>query len=116
MLPTKVSEMANEGTSNTPSNGIPVLVVSNTISESHGEKPKKFNGVMGTTILFYLTTFFKEDALALEKNKTDKQVVVAIDVWKHANFLCRNYILNSLDNTLYNVYVPNRLLGNYGNP
>ena len=26
--------------------------------------------------------------------------------WKHSDFLCRNYILNGLDNMLYNVYSP----------
>ena len=32
------------------------------------------------------------------------QVVAAMEAWKHADFLCRNYLLNGLDNTLYNVY------------
>ncbi|XP_040367275.1 uncharacterized protein LOC121050607 [Rosa chinensis] len=27
-----------------------------------------------------------------------------IDAWKHCEFLCRNYILNGLDDTLYDVY------------
>ncbi|KAL0346429.1 UNVERIFIED_CONTAM: hypothetical protein Scaly_1658900 [Sesamum calycinum] len=27
-----------------------------------------------------------------------------MDQWGHGNFLCRNYILNSLSDTLYNVY------------
>ena len=36
----------------------------------------------------------------------DRQVVVAVDAWKHFDFLCKNYILNGLDNTLYNVYSP----------
>ena len=27
-----------------------------------------------------------------------------MEAWKHANFLCHNYLLNGLDNTLYNVY------------
>ena len=27
-----------------------------------------------------------------------------VDAWKHSDFLCKNYILNGLDNTLYNVY------------
>ncbi|KAK3032268.1 hypothetical protein RJ639_037442 [Escallonia herrerae] len=29
-----------------------------------------------------------------------------MDAWKHSNFLCKNYILNGLDNALYNVYSP----------
>ena len=60
-------------------------------------------------MLFYLTTlnlekFLYENAPNLKENKTDRQVVAAVEAWKHANFLCINYILNGLDNTLYNVY------------
>ena len=60
-------------------------------------------------MLFYLTTlnlihFLREDAPALKENETDKQVVATVEAWKHVDFLCRNYILNGLDNTLYNVY------------
>ena len=60
-------------------------------------------------MLFYLTTlnlakFLYEDAPTLNENESDKQVVAAIDAWKHVDFLCKNYILNGLDNTLYNVY------------
>ena len=39
-------------------------------------------------------------------HKANRQVVVAVDAWKHSDFLCKNYILNGLDNTLYNVYSP----------
>ena len=60
-------------------------------------------------MLFYLTTlnltsFLREDAPALKENETDKQLVATVEAWKHADFLCRNYILNGLDNTLYNLY------------
>ncbi|XXG65134.1 hypothetical protein AAC387_Pa05g2914 [Persea americana] len=60
-------------------------------------------------MLFFLTTlnlarFLHEEAHALKEDETDKQIVVAVETWKHADFLCRNYILNGLDNTLYNVY------------
>ena len=80
---------------------------------SHGEKPKKFNRTefkrWQQKMLFYLTTlnlarFLQEDAPTLKENETDRQVVVAVEVWKHADFLCRNYLLNGLDNTLYNAY------------
>ena len=27
-----------------------------------------------------------------------------MDAWNHSDFLCRNYVLNGLENTLYNVY------------
>jgi hypothetical protein len=64
---------------------------------------------MATKDAFYLTTlnlakFLYEDATTLNENESDRQVVAAIDAWKHADFLCKNYILNGLDNTLYNVY------------
>ena len=60
-------------------------------------------------MLFYLTTlnlscFLQENAPALKENETDRQVVVVVEAWKHADFLCCNYLLNGLDNTLYNVY------------
>ena len=80
---------------------------------SHGEKPEMFNGTYFNRwqqkMLFYLTTlnltrFLRKDAPALKENETDKQVVTAVEAWNHVDFLCRNYILNGLDNTLYNVY------------
>ena len=37
---------------------------------------------------------------------SDREIVVVVDGWKHANFLCRTYIFNELDNTLYNLYSP----------
>ena len=62
-------------------------------------------------MLLYLTTlnldrFLHEDAPAFIEGKCDRQVVAAVDAWKHSDFLCRNYILNGLDNMLYNVYSP----------
>ena len=80
---------------------------------SHGEKLEKFNGTefkrWQQKMLFYLTTlnlarFLQEDAPALKENETDRQVVTTVEAWKHADFLCRNYLLNGLNNTLYNVY------------
>ena len=60
-------------------------------------------------MLFYLTTlnltkFLYEDAPNLKENEIDRQVVVVVDAWKHADFLCKNYILYGLVSTLYNVY------------
>ncbi|KAL7208773.1 hypothetical protein ACSBR1_030495 [Camellia fascicularis] len=82
---------------------------------NHVEKPEKFLGtdfkIWQQKMLFYLTTlnlarFLHENALTLNEDETDRQVVTAVDVWKHADFFCQNYILNGLDNTLYNVYNP----------
>ena len=59
--------------------------------------------------LFYLTTlnlakFLYENAKNPKENETDRQEVATVEAWKHAGFLCKNYTLNGLDNTLYNVY------------
>ncbi|XXG88121.1 hypothetical protein AAC387_Pa12g0375 [Persea americana] len=71
---------------------------------NNGEKPEKFNGTefkrWQQKMLFYLTTlnfarFLNEESPALIEGETDKQVVVAVEAWKHADFLCRNYILKT---------------------
>ncbi|XP_047320211.1 uncharacterized protein LOC124924182 [Impatiens glandulifera] len=36
--------------------------------------------------------------------KVDVQAASAIDAWHHSDFLCRNYVLNGLSDSLYNVY------------
>ncbi|KAM0981546.1 hypothetical protein ACFX1S_014763 [Malus domestica] len=33
-----------------------------------------------------------------------KETVMAIEAWNHSEFCCRNYILNSLDDNLYDIY------------
>ena len=93
---------------------VPVVPIYVPTHVSHGEKPEKFNGNdfkrWQQKMLFYLTTlnlakFLREDAPVCSENEADRQVVVAtVDAWKHSDFLCKNYILNGLDNTLYNVY------------
>ncbi|XP_048140251.1 uncharacterized protein LOC125316286 [Rhodamnia argentea] len=62
-------------------------------------------------MLFYLTTlnltrFLNEDAPKLDEGETNKEKVAAVDAWKHSDFVCRNYVLNGLDNSLHNVYNP----------
>ena len=93
----------------TPTMVLPPTPVMTPITVSHGEKPEKFNGIdfkrWQQKMLFYLTTlnlarFLREDAPALKENETDKQVVAVVEAWKHADFLCRNYLLNGLDNSL----------------
>ena len=100
-------------TDSTPTMVPPPTPVMVPMTMSHGEKPKKFNGTnlkrWQQKMLLYLTTlnlarFLREDAPALKENETDKQVVATVEAWKHADFLCHNYLLNGLDNTLYNVY------------
>ena len=40
----------------------------------------------------------------IREDETDAQVVHAFDAWKHSDFLCQNYILNGLSDSLYSVY------------
>ena len=60
-------------------------------------------------MLFYLTTFnlkrfLTKEAPKLKENERDIQVISAVDAWKHYDFLCRNYVMNALTDSLYIVY------------
>lgn len=59
-------------------------------------------------MLLYLTTlnlesFSTEDAPKLKDGEHDIQVITTVDALKHSNFLCRNYVMNSLVDSLYNM-------------
>ncbi|KAK4397205.1 hypothetical protein Sango_1557100 [Sesamum angolense] len=78
-----------------------------------GERPEKFSGNdfkrWHQKMLFYLTTlnlarFLSEEIPFVSEGETDTQKRAAMDAWGHGDFLCRNYILNGLSDTLYNVY------------
>lgn len=61
--------------------------------------------------MFYLTTlnlarYLNEYAPILGEGVIDVQAVNAVDAWKHFDYLCRNYMMNSLHDSLYNVYSP----------
>ncbi|KAL2470458.1 zinc knuckle (CCHC-type) family protein [Abeliophyllum distichum] len=84
-----------------------------TVPVNHGEKPEKFNGSnfkrWQQKMLFYLTTlnlarFLIENAPVLQEGQGDIQAISAVDAWKHSDFLCRNYVMNGLADSLYNVY------------
>ena len=71
-------------------------------------------------MLFYLTTlnlarFLTEDAPKLKEDEHDIQVISAIDAWKHSDFLCRNYVMNGLTDSLYNFILTRKQLRSYGN-
>ena len=60
-------------------------------------------------MLFYTTTlnlarFLNEDVHKLKEDEHDIQVIDTVDAWKHFDFLCRNYVMNALTDSLYNVY------------
>ncbi|KAK4400651.1 hypothetical protein Sango_1171200 [Sesamum angolense] len=80
---------------------------------AQGERPEKFSGNdfkrWHQKMLFYLTTlnlarFLSEETPVVSEGETDTQNRAAMDTWGHGDFLCRNYILNGLSDTLYNVY------------
>ncbi|KAL6327153.1 hypothetical protein AAG906_015192 [Vitis piasezkii] len=105
-----VTELAPVATPHGPSAAMLIIVP---ISVSPGEKPEKFSGLnfkrWQQKMLFYLTTlnlarFLTEDAPKLKEDEHDIQVISAIDAWKHSDFLCRNYVMNGLADSLYNVY------------
>ncbi|WKA01333.1 hypothetical protein VitviT2T_019618 [Vitis vinifera] len=92
---------------------VPAMPTAVPISVSPGEKPEKFSGLnfkrWQQKMLFYLTTlnlarFLTEDAPKLKEDEHDIQIISAIDAWKHSDFLCRNYVMNGLTDSLYNVY------------
>ena len=60
-------------------------------------------------MLFYLTTlnlarFLTEEAPKLKEYELDIQVINVVDAWKHYNLLCRNCVMHTLTDSLYNVY------------
>ncbi|GJZ20752.1 pol polyprotein [Tanacetum coccineum] len=90
--------------------------VTNTIA-NHAEKPDKFNGHnfkrWQQKMFFYLTTlnlaqFLNETAPQeeppTEGQPSNAQAVQAVEAWKHSDFLCHNYVLNGMVDSLYNVY------------
>ena len=68
------------------------------------EKPEKFDGTefkrWQQKMLFYLTTL--QLARFLQEDPPESRT----DAWTQCDFICRNYILNGLDDSLYNVYSP----------
>ena len=91
----------------------PMVHTSGPVYVSPGEKPEKFNGLnfkrWQKKMIFYLTTlnlerFLIEDVPKLNEDEHDIQVINTIEAWKHSDFLYRNYALNGLTDTLYNVY------------
>jgi hypothetical protein len=65
-------------------------------------------------MLFYLTTlglarFLTEDVPTPKEGQPpekNKEIFLAIEACMNSDFLCQNYILNSLNDVLYKVYNP----------
>jgi hypothetical protein len=52
---------------------------------------------------FELANFLTNKAPKLLDNEFDPIIMAIMDARNHGNFECENYVLNELDNTLYNV-------------
>ena len=76
------------------------------------EKPGKFDGIefkrWQQKMLFYLTTLHLAKLLQEDPSepRTDRDSVLTVDAWTQGDFLYQNYILNVLDDSLYNIYSP----------
>ncbi|PHT30711.1 hypothetical protein CQW23_29699 [Capsicum baccatum] len=77
------------------------------------EKSGKFMGIdfkrWQQKMFFYLTTlclqrFTSEDAPEVPEVTSYKEHFMIVEAWKYSDFLCRNCILSSLQDDLYNVY------------
>jgi hypothetical protein len=51
-----------------------------------------------------LEKFLTKKAPKSSENEFDPSTMAVVDAWNHTDFICMNYILNGLDNTLYDVY------------
>ncbi|GJY66131.1 pol polyprotein [Tanacetum coccineum] len=111
----KVRLMTNETNVTAPVNvtGAPVT---NTVA-NHAEKLEKFNRHnfkrWQQKMFFYLNTlnlarFLNETAPQVEPpaegQPSNAQAVQAVEAWRHSDFLCHDYVLNGLVDSLYNVY------------
>ena len=88
----------------------------NTLSVSKNpsdEKLDKFNGTdfkrWQQKMLFYLTTMnlaniTREDVPKATTDPPTREMLMTIEAWMQSDFLCRNYILNRLENNLYDIY------------
>ncbi|XP_071687917.1 uncharacterized protein [Rutidosis leptorrhynchoides] len=102
-LTSGVTAMTATMTSATVVTPMVVVPLLNTVA-THAEKPENWQQKM----LFYLTTlnlarFLTETAPRVE-GEQDAQTVSAVQAWNHSDFLCRNYVLNGMVDSLYNVY------------
>ena len=95
-----------------------VMLIDVPISVSHGEKPKKLCGLnfkrWQQKMLFYLTTlnfvrFLTKETPKFKEDECDIQVISYMDAWKHYDFMCRNYIMNALTDSLSNVYTDKKI-------
>lgn len=59
-------------------------------------------------MMFYLATlnlakFLNKDTPAIQKGENNRSSQIALNAWKHSDFLFNNYILNGLDNAFHKI-------------
>ncbi|XP_074347103.1 uncharacterized protein LOC141685927 [Apium graveolens] len=58
---------------------------------------------------FYMTTLhldrFRKEEVPLLTGESNTQTLYAVDAWKHSDYICQNYVLNCLDDSLDNVII-----------
>ncbi|XP_060670476.1 uncharacterized protein LOC132800550 [Ziziphus jujuba] len=87
-------------------------VVQAPLTARHTEIPEKFDGAdfkrWQQKMLFYLTILglarFLTEGTPSSLEESDRETLMAVDVWKNSDYLCRNYVLNGLSDSLYGVY------------
>ncbi|TMW94027.1 hypothetical protein EJD97_010860 [Solanum chilense] len=95
-------------------NGVTVVVAAPTrtvvpVSEKSGKFIVLHLKVWKQRIFFWLNTlgvqkFTSEETLMPTAYMPDREKFMIIEAWKHADFLCKGYILSALEDDLYNVY------------
>ncbi|CAM8965270.1 unnamed protein product [Rhodiola kirilowii] len=51
-----------------------------------------------------LARYLTEETPTVSDEECDPQVLMTFNTGKDEDYMCRNYVLNSLNDTLYNVY------------
>ena len=86
------------------------------VPTDHAEKPEKFDGSNFTCwqqkMKFYLTTLnlsrFLEEEGPMDTIESNTQTRMTVDEWNRFDYLCRNYVLNCLVDSLYDMYSSKR--------
>ena len=51
-----------------------------------------------------LVNIIREDVPKATTDPSTREMLLTIEAWTQFDFLCRNYILNCLENNLYDIY------------